>query len=443
MVDQRAFVLDFSQVGAADVAIVGGKCASLGELFRELTGQGVRAVDGFSTTSYAYHTLLDTDGLRGRLKKLLKGLDVNDLDELARVGSEARAMMLETPFPKEVETEILESYKRLGERIGKKSFEVAVRSSATAEDLPDASFAGQQDTILNVRGEKRLIEACHECYASLWTDRAISYRTAKGFDHFDVALSIGIQPMVRSDIAASGVMFTLDTESGFREAVVINGAWGLGEAVVQGMATPDEWIIFKPTLKQGFRPIITRKLGVKEVKMVFNDDGVGTVVRPVVETQRNRFCLAGFEVLQLAKWACAIEDHYSKLAGRHQPMDIEWAKDGITGELFILQARPETVHSQTAENNFIETYELTGIHGAPLTSGVAVGEKIGHGRAHVLLDSSKLTSFKEGEILVTTMTDPAWEPIMKRASAVPVTARSSAVSSASPASSGRATQPKR
>ena len=411
-------VLDFSQVGAGDVALVGGKCASLGELFRELTGQGVRAVDGFSTTSYAYHMLLDTDGLRGRLKKLLKGLDVNNLEELARVGREARQMMLDTPFPKDVESEILDAYLRLGDRIGKKTFEVAVRSSATAEDLPDASFAGQQDTILNVRGQQRLIEACHECYASLWTDRAISYRTAKGFDHFDVALSIGIQPMVRSDIAASGVMFTLDTESGFREAVVINGAWGLGEAVVQGMATPDEWIIFKPTLKKGFRPIVTRKLGVKEVKMVFNDDGVGTVVRPVVETQRKRFCLAGFEVLQLAQWACAIEDHYSMLAGRPQPMDIEWAKDGITGELFILQARPETVHSQLAENNFVETYDLTGNHGAPLTSGVAVGEKIGHGTAHVMLDAAKLTSFKEGEILVTTMTDPAWEPIMKRASAI-------------------------
>jgi pyruvate,water dikinase len=414
----KPHVLDFSQVGAGDVALVGGKCASLGELFRELSGQGVRAVDGFSTTSDAYHRLLDTDGLRGRLKKLLRGLDVNDLEELARVGSEARSMVLETPFPKEVETEIFAAYQRLGDRIGKRSFEVAVRSSATAEDLPDASFAGQQDTILNVRGEQRLIEACRECYASLWTDRAISYRTAKGFDHFDVALSIGIQPMVRSDIAASGVMFTLDTESGFREAVVINGAWGLGEAVVQGMATPDEWIVFKPTLKLGFRPIVTRKLGVKEVKMVFNDDGIGTLVRPVVESQRNRFCLAGFEVLQLAQWACAIEDHYSKLAGRDQPMDIEWAKDGITGELFILQARPETVHAQKNGNNFIETYELTGNHGAPLTSGVAVGERIGSGKAHVMLDASKITSFKEGEILVTTMTDPAWEPIMKRASAI-------------------------
>src|SRR5829696_4556258 len=417
MSNNQPYVLDFSQVGNGDVAIVGGKCASLGELFRELTTQGVRAVDGFSTTSHAYNLLLETGGLRKSLQKLLKGLDVNDLDELARVGNAARQMMLDTPFPKEVETAIFESYKRLGERIGKKVFEVAVRSSATAEDLPDASFAGQQDTILNVRGEQRLIEACHECYASLWTDRAISYRTAKGFDHFDVALSIGIQPMVRSDIASSGVMFTLDTESGFRDAVVINGAWGLGEAVVQGMATPDEWIIFKPTLKLGFRPIVTRKLGVKEVKMVFADDGTGTQVRDVVETQRKRFCLSGYEVLQLANWACAIEDHYSGLAGHHQPMDIEWAKDGITGELFILQARPETVHTQK-DTNFIETYRLTGNHGAPLSSGVAVGQKIGSGRAHVMLDSAKLNTFKQGEILVTTMTDPAWEPIMKRASAI-------------------------
>lgn len=417
MSNSKPYVLDLSEVSADDVALVGGKCSSLGELFRELTQQGVRAVDGFSTTSHAYEVLLETGGLRKRLRKLLKDLDVNNLEELARVGAEARALMLETPFPKDVETAIFESYRRLGERIGKKSFEVAVRSSATAEDLPDASFAGQQDTILNVRGESALIAACHECYASLWTDRAISYRTVKGFDHFEVALSIGIQPMVRSDIACSGVMFTLDTESGFREAVVINGAWGLGEAVVQGMATPDEWIVFKPTLKLGFRPIVTRKLGVKEVKMVFADDGTGTQVRDVVESQRKRFCLSGYEVLQLADWACKIEDHYSARAGRSQPMDIEWAKDGITGELFILQARPETVHAQNNEN-YIESYTLSENHGAPLCTGVAVGEKIGQGKAHVILDTNKITSFKEGEILVTSMTDPAWEPIMKRASAI-------------------------
>lgn len=417
MTGTKPFVLDLGEVGAGDVALVGGKCASLGELFRELTRQGVRAVDGFSTTSHAYEILLETGGLRKKLQKLLKGLDVNNIEQLAAVGEEARRLIIETPFPKEVEAAILDAYERLGTRIGKRSFEVAVRSSATAEDLPDASFAGQQDTILNVRGESKLIDACLRCYASLWTDRAISYRTTKGFDHFDVALSIGVQPMVRSDAACSGVMFTLDTESGFRDVVVINGAWGLGEAVVQGMATPDEWIVFKPTLKQGFRPIITRKLGVKEVKMVFADDGTGTQVRDVVESQRKRFCLAGFEVLQLADWACKIEDHFSTNAGKPTPMDIEWAKDGITGELFILQARPETVHTQKREN-YIETYELTGVHGAPLTSGVAVGDRIGSGVAHVLHDANKLAAFKEGEILVTTQTDPAWEPIMKKASAI-------------------------
>ncbi|MBX3291417.1 MAG: phosphoenolpyruvate synthase [Acidobacteria bacterium] len=417
MNEAKPYVLDLSEVGSGDVALVGGKCASLGELFRELTLQGVRAVDGFSTTSHAYELLLETDGLRKRLQKLLKGLDVNDIEKLASVGEQARALMLETPFPKEVEAAILDAYERLGKRIGKRSFEVAVRSSATAEDLPDASFAGQQDTILNVRGDSKLIEACHQCYASLWTDRAISYRTTKGFDHFEVALSIGVQPMVRSDAACSGVMFTLDTESGFRDVVVINGAWGLGEAIVQGMATPDEWIVYKPTLKQGFRPIITRKLGVKEVKMVFADDDTGTQVREVVESQRKRLCLAGFEVLQLADWACKIEDHYSKNAGKPTPMDIEWAKDGVTGELFILQARPETVHTQKREN-YIETYELTGVHGAPLTSGVAVGERIGSGNAHVLHDAAKLASFKQGDILVTTQTDPAWEPIMKKAAAI-------------------------
>lgn len=413
----QPYVLNLSEVGSGDVALVGGKCASLGELFRELTSQGVRSVDGFSTTCHAYNRLLETGGLRRQLQKLLKGLDTNDLDELARVGSTARAMMLETPFPADVQEAIIKAHEALGTRIGKKTFEVAVRSSATAEDLPDASFAGQQDTILNVRGESRLIEACHECYASLWTDRAISYRTAKGFDHFDVALSIGIQPMVRSDQACSGVMFTLDTESGFRDAVVINGAWGLGEAVVQGMATPDEWIVFKSTLKLGYRPIVARKLGVKEVKMVFADDGSGTKVRDVVESQRKRFCLADFEVYQLAEWAIKIEEHYSKRAGRSQPMDIEWAKDGVTGELFILQARPETVHGQNKTNHY-EKYSLTGQHGAPLASGVAVGEKIGQGPAHVLLDPSRLRTFKQGEILVTSMTDPAWEPIMKRASAI-------------------------
>lgn len=416
MKTSKPLVLDLSEVGAGDVELVGGKCASLGELFRALLPRGVRAVDGFATTSESYRLLLQTNGLGQHLRDLMSGLDHNDIRALNNAGREARALMLDTPLPKEVDEAIIGAYRRLCQRLGRTP-EVAVRSSATAEDLPDASFAGQQDTILNVRGEAHLIEACHRCFASLWTDRAISYRAARGFDHFEVALSIGVQPMVRSDQACSGVMFTLDTESGFRDVVVINGAWGLGEAIVQGMATPDEWVVFKPTLQTGARPIVSRRLGGKEVKMVYGLDGKGTRTREVVDAQRGRFVLGDYEVLELARWACVIEEHYSTLAGRSTPMDIEWAKDGYTGELFILQARPETVHASNREN-YIETYRLTGEHGAPLVSGIAVGEKVSHGRVHVLADPDHLAEFKAGDVLVTSMTDPAWEPIMKRAAAI-------------------------
>lgn len=409
-------VLDLGEVGAGDVELVGGKCASLGELFRALAPQGVRAVDGFSTTREAYRLLLETDGLGKRLRELMNGLDYEDLKSLNKAGREARALMLDTPLPRPVHDAIVGAYQRLCQRT-RPGCEVAVRSSATAEDLPEASFAGQQDTILNVRGEDRLIDACHRCFASLWTDRAISYRASRGFDHFDVSLAIGVQPMVRSDQACSGVMFTLDTESGFRDVVVINGAWGLGEAIVQGMATPDEWIVFKPTLATGARPIVSRHLGTKEVKMVYGLDGKGTRTRDVVDAQRQRFCLSDYEVLQLAQWACLIEEHYSNLAGRPTPMDLEWAKDGNTGELFILQARPETVHA-TNHESYIETHKLIGEHGEPLVSGIAVGERISQGQVHVLSDPDRLTEFKEGAVLVTSMTDPAWEPIMKKAAAI-------------------------
>jgi pyruvate, water dikinase len=409
-------VLDLIEVGADDVASVGGKGANLGELFRSLTKRGVQAVDGFATTSEVYRRLLATEGLGERLRELMQGLDYDDMEALNRAGREARALMLDTPLPGEANDAILGAYRRLCERVGR-SCEVAVRSSATAEDLADASFAGQQDTILNVHGEEQLIEACHRCFASLWTDRAISYRAARGFNHFDVALSVCVQPMVRSDLACSGVMFTLDTESGFRETVVINGAWGLGEAIVQGMATPDEWVVFKPTLKAGARPIVSRRLGTKEVKMVYGYDGRGTRTREVVEAQRSRFVLDDYEVLRLARWACTIEDHYSERAGQQQPMDIEWAKDGRTGELFIVQARPETVHSTNREN-FVESYKLTGERGAPLATGIAVGERVAQGRVHVLEHPDRLKEFLEGDVLVTSMTDPAWEPIMKRAAAI-------------------------
>jgi len=409
-------VLDLNEVGAGDVELVGGKCASLGELFHTLSPRGVRAVDGFATTSEAYCLLIESDGLGKRLRELMNGLNHEDLKALHAAGKEARALMLDTPLPPSVHEAIISAYKRLADRLGR-NCEVAVRSSATAEDLPEASFAGQQDTILNVRGEERLIDACHRCFASLWTDRAISYRAARGFDHFDVSLAIGVQPMVRSDQACSGVMFTLDTESGFRDVVVINGAWGLGEAIVQGMATPDEWIVFKPTLATGARPIVSRRLGTKEVKMVYGLDGKGTRTRDVVDAQRQRFCLSDYEVLQLANWACMIEKHYSELAGRPTPMDLEWAKDGNTGELFILQARPETVHA-TNHENYIEIHKLTGDHNEPLAIGIAVGERIGQGQVHVLASPDHLTQFKEGAVLVTSMTDPAWEPIMKKAAAI-------------------------
>lgn len=409
-------VLDLNEVGAGDVELVGGKCASLGELFHTLSPRGVRAVDGFATTSDAYRLLIESDGLGKRLRELMNGLNHEDLKALHAAGKEARALMLDTPLPTSVHDAIITAYRRLSDRLGR-SCEVAVRSSATAEDLPDASFAGQQDTILNVRGEERLIDACHRCFASLWTDRAISYRAARGFDHFDVSLAIGVQPMVRSDQACSGVMFTLDTESGFRDVVVINGAWGLGEAIVQGMATPDEWIVFKPTLETGARPIVSRRLGTKEVKMVYGLDGKGTRTRDVVDAQRQRFCLSDYEVLQLARWACMIEQHYSELAGRPTPMDLEWAKDGNTGELFILQARPETVHA-TNHENYIEIHKLTGEHNEPLATGIAVGERIGQGQVHVLANPDHLTKFREGAVLVTSMTDPAWEPIMKKAAAI-------------------------
>jgi pyruvate,water dikinase len=416
MKPKKPLVLDFSEVGAGDVELVGGKCASLGELFHALMPRGVRAVDGFATTSEAYRQLLQTNDLKGRLQELMAGLDLNDMRALNKAGRETRALMLDTPLPPAVHEAIIGSYRNLCHRLGRTP-EVAVRSSATAEDLPDASFAGQQDTILNVRGEKDLIEACHRCFASLWTDRAISYRAARGYDHFEVALSIGVQPMVRSDQACSGVMFTLDTESGFRDVVVINGAWGLGEAIVQGMATPDEWIVFKPTLKEGARPIVSRRIGTKEVKMVYGLDGRGTRTREVVEAQRQRSCLSDYEVLELARWACTIEEHYSERAGKPTPMDIEWAKDGHTGELFILQARPETVHS-TNRQNYLESYRLTGEHGAPLVSGIAVGEKISQGCVGVLAHPDHLAEFKAGDVLVTSMTDPAWEPIMKKAAAI-------------------------
>lgn len=411
------FVLDFSEISLSDVAKVGGKNASLGEMFRALAPRGVGVLDGFATTADAYRHLLGTRGLEERLRAIFDSFDPENLGELARRGEAARAAVLETPIPDDLRAAIVAAYDRLSARAGRQP-ELAVRSSATAEDLPEASFAGAAETFLNVRGAEGLLRAVQTCYASLFTDRAISYRARLGYDQLKVALSVGVMPMVRSDKASSGVIFTLDTESGFRDVVTVSGAYGLGEFVVQGVVTPDEWTVFKPTLATHHRAIIGRQLGTKEVRLVYADGSKATRSEPTPGEQRARYCLADDDVLTLARWACLIEAHYSDLAGHPQPMDIEWAKDGLTGQLFIVQARPETVHSLRPRSASVEVYRLTGAAGLPLVSGQAVGERIGTGRVRVVHDVKALESVQTGEVLVAEMTDPDWEPVMRRVAAI-------------------------
>ncbi len=412
----HALVLPLETVSIADVSIVGGKNASLGEMIQQLAQKGVKVPTGFATTAHAYRYFIENAGLEKKLRDIFADLDVNDVNNLCQRGKQARALMLCTPFPKELENAITEAYQQLCEKYGSDT-DVAVRSSATAEDLPDASFAGQQETYLNVHGLKAVLEACHKCLASIFTNRAISYRQIKGFDHFNVALSVGVQKMVRSDLAASGVMFSIDTETGFKGAALITAAYGLGENVVQGAVNPDEYLVFKPTLKQGYRPIIKKQLGTKEIKMVYDLSGSKLTKNiPVSQCDRATFALTNDEILQLAHWACLIEEHYSKVRNIYTPMDIEWAKDGITQELFIVQARPETVQSQKSRN-ILRTYKLRE-KGSELVTGRAVGEMIGQGKARIILDIRQINQFQEGEVLVTNRTDPDWEPIMKRASAI-------------------------
>jgi pyruvate,water dikinase len=417
MVGESPLTLDFSEITLDRVAEVGGKNASLGELFGALRPQGVGVVDGFATTAEAFRCLLAESNLGDRLRTLLTGLDAENLDELARCGHAARAAVLETPLPECVRHAVLDACERLYERLGREP-SLAVRSSATAEDLPEASFAGAAETFLNVRGPQGVLGAVHACCASLFTDRAISYRTRLGYDHLKVALSVGVMPMVRSDLASSGVIFTLDTESGFREAVVVTGAYGLGEYVVQGVVTPDEWVVFKTTLLEGAKPIVGRRLGSKEVRLVYAGGSRATRGEATPAEQRRRFCLTDEEVLTLARWSCLIEQHYSARAGHAQPMDIEWAKDGSTGELFILQARPETVHANRARTAAAEIYRLSVRPAPPLASGQAVGEKIGVGRARVVCDVGRLGEVQAGDVLVAERTDPDWEPAMRRVSAI-------------------------
>ena len=415
--NDRSLVLDFAEISLTDLPRVGGKNSSLGELFRALKPQGVAVLDGFATTSEAYRRLLSSDDLERRLRVVFGGRDPENLEELARRGDAARAAVLATPIPDDVRAAILAGYDRLCARVGREP-ELAVRSSATAEDLPEASFAGAAETFLNVRGRDALLRAVHACYSSLFTDRAISYRARLGYDQLKVALSVGIMPMIRSDRASAGVMFTLDTESGFRDVVTISGAYGLGEFLVQGVVSPDEWTVFKPTLATGHDAIIGRRLGSKEVRLVYADGSKATRSESTPPGERVRFCLDDRDVLTLARWACLIEAHYSARAGRSQPMDIEWAKDGITGELAIVQARPETVHSAKSRTAVAETFRLTGKPGAPLLTGQAVGEKIGAGRVRVVRDVSALGEVRSGEVLVATITDPDWEPAMRRVAAI-------------------------
>jgi pyruvate,water dikinase len=410
------YVVGFESIGGGDIALVGGKNASLGELYRELRTRAVNVPPGFAITSHAYRELLRTSGLDRRIPDLLTGLDTSDARNLQTRGRLVREAILSAEFPKELTNSILAAYDRLSLPFGH-PLDVAVRSSATAEDLPDASFAGQQETYLNVQGHAALLDACRRCFASLFTDRALSYRVDKGFDHFRIALSIGVQQMVRSDLASSGVMFSIDTETGFPDVVLINAAYGLGENVVQGAVNPDEFYVFKPTLRMGHRPIIRRRLGSKEFKLVY-DVGGGRMTRnvPVPQQERRRFAIGDDEILTLARWACLIEEHYTRKRGISSPMDIEWARDGLTGELFIVQARPETVQSQR-KADAIDVYRLRET-ATPLVRGRSVGEKIGCGPVHVIQTAANLAQFRPGEVLVTDKTDPDWEPTMKRAAAI-------------------------
>jgi pyruvate, water dikinase len=404
----NAFVIPFEQLGMRDVETVGGKNASLGEMISSLTRLGVQVPAGFATSAQAYREFLKQGGLDARIRAELASLDVDDVTKLAATGARIRHWIIATPLPGDFEQAVLGQLRLMS---GGADIAVAVRSSATAEDLPEASFAGQQETFLNVRGEAGVLRALHEVFASLFNDRAISYRVHQGFDHGAVALSAGVQHMVRSDLGASGVMFTLDTDSGFRDVVLITAAWGLGETVVQGAVNPDEFYLYKPALRSGKYPVLRRNLGGKAVKMVYAPEGsaarVQTVEVPAAE--RQRFCLSDADLILLARQALIIEEHYRR------PMDIEWARDGASGGIYILQARPETVQSRAGRT--IQRYALKGTSRV-LVSGRSIGQRIGAGRARVIRNAAEMARVQSGDVLVADMTDPDWEPVMKRAAAV-------------------------
>ncbi|RKR83731.1 phosphoenolpyruvate synthase [Mucilaginibacter gracilis] len=418
------FILNLNEVGINDIEIVGGKNASLGEMIQNLTQLDVRIPGGYVITVEAYKQYIAHNALQEKIREIVKSADLNDIDALRHCGLKVRRMVAAGDFPDFLIDEITEAYHNLSQLYKQTDVDVAVRSSATAEDLPDASFAGQQETFLNVSGAEALLIAVRNCFASLFTDRAISYRESFNYDHFDIGLSVCVQKMVRSDMACSGVAFSLDTESGFKDAVIINGAYGLGEMIVQGAVSPDEFIVFKPTLKQGYEAIVERKLGTKDKKMVYGHTATERV--KIVETSKdelNTFCLNDKQVLELSRWVVTIEDYYSGIKNRWCPMDIEWAVDGQSGELFIVQARPETIHSRKRHNTITE-YAITDNNRLDklVLKGIAVGDKIASGNVNILVaqhkDEISHIDFKKGDVLVTDMTDPDWEPIMKMASAI-------------------------
>ncbi len=413
----KKLVLWYKDITIKDVPLVGGKNASLGEMIKYLEPQGVRVPNGFVVTAEAYRHFMKKTGLDKFIKKALKGLDTKNLKDLAKRGEEIRKVIRAAKMPADLKQIIVRNYIQL-EKIYGRNADVAVRSSATAEDLPGASFAGEHETYLNIRGVDELLEAVQADFASLFTDRAISYRADKGFDHMKVALSAGVQKMVRSDLGCSGVMFSIDTESGFKNVVLINGSWGLGEMIVQGEVTPDEFLVFKPSLRTGKKAIIDRKLGVKNRKMIYSvGRGIKTTkIVPTSEREKETFVLSEKEVLELARWGVLIEEHYSRKNHKWMPMDMEWAKDGRSGELFIVQSRPETVQA-SRDFSKLREYERIG-NGKVLAKGYSVGSKIATGTARIILNAKNIGSFKAGEVLVTDMTDPDWEPIMKIASAI-------------------------
>jgi len=411
---EKALILWFSELSLKDVGLVGGKNASLGEMYSGLKASGIEVPNGFAITAYAYRLFLQKAGLEGKIKEILLGLKKDDVGDLRTRGEKIRNLILQAELSSELTGEIKKAYHKLCE-IYEEDTDVAVRSSATAEDLPGASFAGEQETFLNISGGNNLLGAVRKCFASLFTDRAISYREDKGFSHFKVYLSVGVQKMARSDLASSGVAFTIDTETGFDKVVIINSSYGLGEIVVQGKVTPDEFIVFKPALEEGFAAIISKKLGEKNTRIVYGQNN-STKEEKVPKDLKDKFSLREEEVLILSKWCVKIEKYFSEKYGKYQPMDIEWAKDGKLNKLFIIQARPETVHSEKKEKVFDE-YKLLKT-GKIITKGIAVGTKIAEGSAKVLKTTKEINKIQRGDVLVTKITDPDWEPVMKVASAI-------------------------